>query len=111
MNTQITIKQIIDSLPLYAQRDLKTLGMSKVYVNLEDLFDNLPDWQKQEFIENIQDTAKLYLDYDEPVVKGDEYDSIQNFVDQNRETDILDCIDNDRLIEYIEGQGFHVFEE
>jgi hypothetical protein len=78
MYTLIKLKRIIDTLPKYEKENLKIEGAENVNVCLEDVYDSLTEFEKQEF-ENWKNYG-----------------------------DLLDSIPNHILVRYLERWGYNV---
>lgn len=98
MYTQISLKRIIDALPIYAKRELEENGPDKVMVNIEDIFKCLDEYEFNEFVKEHQDDI-CYL---------------SNHVDTDvilaslSATEKLDTIDDDDIVSYLEERGYTV---
>lgn len=72
METLISLKRIIDTLPPYVKKQLETDGPEKVFVSLDDVIKSLSDYEKNTFLGNFEKTlpqALVTLDeFDDDVI-------------------------------------------
>lgn len=54
METYVTLKRIIDTLPLYARNEMEEKGFEHTNVSLEEVVKSLSDYEKNVFLENIE---------------------------------------------------------
>lgn len=54
METYVTLKRIIDTLPLYARNEMEEKGFEHTNVSLEEVVKSLSDYEKKVFLENIE---------------------------------------------------------
>lgn len=86
MYTLVNLKQIIDTLPLYAKKEFEDFGADKINVTLDDIFGILSEYDKQMFIKNNSKELIRYLD----------------------NQDMLDMISSDEIVDYLESLGYSV---
>ena len=72
METLISLKRIIDTLPPYAKKQLETDGPEKVFVALDDVIKSLSDYEKDTFLGNFEKTLPQAVvtldDFDDDVI-------------------------------------------
>lgn len=59
METYVTLKRIIDTLPLYERENVKMNGGEDTSVSLEEIVKSLSDYEKTTFFENIKKLSPL----------------------------------------------------
>lgn len=96
--TFVNLQKIIDTLPCYEKTRLDTEGAANVQVCLDDIWDNLPEYEKSEFIRNHTNEiiGNIHV-YD--IINWD------NFVKDNVS---LDDFDTDDIAAYLENCGYTV---
>lgn len=65
METYVTLKRIIDTLPLYERNEMEEKGFEHTNVSLEEVVKSLSDYEKKVFLENIEKElprSKITLD-------------------------------------------------
>lgn len=88
--TFVNLQKIIDTLPCYEKTRLDTEGAANVQVCLDDIWDNLPEYEKSEFIRNHTN---------EIVGNIHTYDNVS-----------LDDFDIDDIVAYLDNCGYTVSE-
>lgn len=96
--TFVNLQKIIDTLPCYEKTRLETEGAANVQVCLDDIWENLPEFEKIEFIRNHTN---------EFISNIHTYDIINwySFVKDNVS---LDDFDTDDIAAYLESCGYTV---
>ena len=130
MYTTITLKQLLDILPLQTANGIKKGDLSTV-ICLEDIVENLPLTDKTDFVNNNVETILTYgddsvfgaaldrLGYVNPstidmesLIDGYDSDEIMSKIPM---TDINEYVgmysDDDDLIEILEGRGYVINEQ
>jgi hypothetical protein len=85
METYVTLKRIIDTLPLYARKEMEENGPEHTNVSLEEIVKSLSEYEKNTFFENVEEelpNSKI----------------------------TLDDFDDDDIIYYLENRGYRVIE-
>lgn len=85
METYVTLKRIIDTLPLYARKEMEENGPEHTNVSLEEIVKSLSEYEKNTFFENVEKelpNSKI----------------------------TLDDFDDDDIIYYLENRGYRVIE-
>lgn len=85
METYVTLKRIIDTLPLYAKKEMEENGPEHTNVSLEEIVKSLNEYEKKTFFENVE----------------------KELPNSNI---TLDDFDDDDIIYYLENRGYRVFE-
>ena len=65
METYVTLKRIIDTLPLYARKEMEENGPEHTNVSLEEIVKSLSEYEKNTFFENVEEelpNSKITLD-------------------------------------------------
>jgi hypothetical protein len=65
METYVTLKRIIDTLPLYARKEMEENGPERTNVSLEEIVKSLSEYEKNTFFENVEEelpNSKITLD-------------------------------------------------
>jgi hypothetical protein len=65
METYVTLKRIIDTLPLYARKEMEENGPEHTNVSLEEVVKSLSEYEKNTFFENVEEelpNSKITLD-------------------------------------------------
>ena len=83
METYVTLKRIIDTLPLYARKEMEENGPEHTNVSLEEVVKSLSEYEKNTFFENVEKEL--------PNSKITLYD-----------------FDDDDIIYYLKGRGYRV---
>jgi len=127
MYTTITLKQLLDILPLQTANGIKKGDLSTV-ICLEDIVDNLSYTDKKDFANNNLERLMRYADGDvtDECVSNIEYSggfSINDVTDQYSDEELLDVVsyysikdyvddhmDDDDLIEILTDRGYVVGE-
>lgn len=102
MYTFINLQKIIGTLPLYEKTKLKVEGAELVNVCLEDIFGELLDYEKKEFIENNAD--RIAAECSDVMTFRNVY-YIEN---EESDYDKLSSIDDDTIALYLQDQGYQV---
>lgn len=85
METYVTLKRIIDTLPLYAKKEMEENGPEHTNVSLEEIVKSLNEYEKKTFFENVE----------------------KELPNSNI---TLDDFDDDDIIYYLENRGYRVIE-
>lgn len=104
MYTFINLQKIIDTLPLYEKTKLKVEGAELVNVCLEDIFGELLDCEKKEFIEN--NANRIATECSDVIAFRNVY-YIEN---DESDWDKLSSIDDDTIVSYLQDQGYNITE-
>lgn len=83
METYVTLKRIIDTLPLYARNEMEEKGFEHTNVSLEEVVKSLSDYEKKVFLENIEKELP-------------------------RSKVTLDDFDDDDIVEHLRDMGYRV---
>ena len=89
METYVTLKRIIDTLPLYARKEMEENGPEHTNVSLEEIVKSLSEYEKNTFFENVEKELPIDVQF-------------------SRIT--LDDFDDDDIIYYLENRGYRVIE-
>lgn len=98
--TFVNLQKIIDTLPCYEKTRLDTEGAANVQVCLDDIWDNLPEYEKSEFIRNHANEFISNI-HTHDIINWD------SFVKDNVS---LDDFDTDDMVAYLENCGYIVRE-
>lgn len=68
MYNQISLKQLVDTLPLYDKKELSDKidlnALESIQINFEDIYDSLSEFEKIEFIKNrFDDIEDIIADH------------------------------------------------
>lgn len=83
METYVTLKRIIDTLPLYARKEMEENGPEHTNVSLEGIVKSLSEYEKNTFFENVE-----------------------KYLPNSKIT--LDDFDDDDIIYYLKNRGYRV---
>lgn len=83
METYVTLKRIIDTLPLYERNEMEEKGFEHTNVSLEEVVKSLSDYEKNVFLENIEKELP-------------------------RSKVTLDDFDDDDIVEHLRDMGYRV---
>lgn len=89
METYVTLKRIIDTLPLYARKEMEENGPERTNVSLEEIVKSLSEYEKNTFFENVEKELPIDVQF-------------------SRIT--LDDFDDDDIIYHLENRGYRVIE-
>ena len=89
METYVTLKRIIDTLPLYARKEMEENGPEHTNVSLEEIVKSLSEYEKNTFFKNVEKELPIDVQF-------------------SRIT--LDDFDDDDIIYYLENRGYRVIE-
>jgi hypothetical protein len=98
--TFVNLQKIIDTLPCYEKTRLETEGVANVQVCLDDIWENLPEFEKIEFIRN----------HTNEFISNIHTHDIINWDDFVKDNVRLDDFDIDDIIAYIDSCGYTVSE-
>lgn len=84
METYVTLKRIIDTLPLYTRKEMEENGPEHTNVSLEEIVKSLSEYEKNTFFENLEEELP------------------------NSKIITLDDFDDDDIIYYLENRGYRV---
>lgn len=106
MYTFINLQRIIDTLPLYEKKKLKIEGAEYVNVCLEDIYNSMSDFEKQEFLEN--NGEQLARDCGHLISLTNTYCGMQEDFNNESDWDKLSSIDDDTIVSYLQDQGYNI---
>lgn len=107
MYTQIPFTKIIDTLPLFEQKNVNRKDFENVTVCLEDIWDNLDEFEKKEFCK--QNAIKIFKALREyGCVPSSELINYVRNSNKYELEDILDTMDEDNIADYLEDCGYVV---
>jgi hypothetical protein len=89
METYVTLKRIIDTLPLYARKEMEENGPERTNVSLEEIVKSLSEYEKNTFFKNVEKELPIDIQF-------------------SRIT--LDDFDDDDIIYHLENRGYRVIE-
>lgn len=89
METYVTLKRIIDTLPLYARKEMEENGPEHTNVSLEEIVKSLSEYEKNTFFKNVEKELPIDVQF-------------------SRIT--LDDFDDDDIIYHLENRGYRVIE-
>lgn len=89
METYVTLKRIIDTLPLYARKEMEENGPERTNVSLEEIAKSLSEYEKNTFFKNVEKELPIDVQF-------------------SRIT--LDDFDDDDIIYHLENRGYRVIE-
>lgn len=106
MYTFINLQKIINTLPPYEKAKLKVEGAEHVNVCLEDIYNSMSDFEKQEFLEN--NGEQLARDCGCLISRTNTYCSMQEDFNDESDWDKLSSIDDDTIVSYLQDQGYKI---
>lgn len=107
MYTQIPFTKIIDTLSFVEQKNINRSDFENLTVCLEDIWDNLGEFEKKEFCK--QNAIKIFKALREyGCVPGSELINYVRNSNMYKLEDILDTLNEDDIADYLEDCGYVV---